>query len=260
MRERWLAVATALLTMLLVHDVRAAESDENLETAAWAALQSEVLGGGPVVYDKAVKVRMPRVVWEPHSVPVTINLSEMPGKVSKVVLFAENNPIQTAAQIMPRRPIEAVGLNIRLEQTTPVRVAALADDGVWHVTNVDVVVMFPGGCSKPQIDVAEDDVGLIAMKRFDQENGGQRLKLKINHPMDTGFATDEDGLLVPAYYLKTVTVADQAGPVADLITSAALASDPSFVFDLADIQQSVRVTARDSRGLAFEALEVPPTM
>ena len=75
----------------------------------------------------------------------------------------------------------------------------------------------------------------------------------INHPMDTGFASDKHGNPVPAYYIEAISIEDEAGPIADLVTWAALASDPSFTFDLPGMRQSVRVTARDSLGLVFDS-------
>jgi sulfur-oxidizing protein SoxY len=257
MQGRVLAVATAMLASVSAH---AAGGVDPLDSEIWEGLKDAYLGDGAVVYDQAVKLTMPRVVWEPFSVPVVINLSEDLGEVSEVVLFAENNPIQAAAQIFPHRAMRAIGMDIRLERSTPVRAAALDGDGVWHVANVEVVVMSPGGCSKPGDVVADSDLGAIAMKQFDREDGASRLKVKINHPMHTGFAADEDGEPIAAYYIDHVTVEDEAGPLADLTTWAALAADPSFFFDLAEARQSVRVTASDSKGLAFEALAPAPSM
>ncbi|MXX22745.1 MAG: hypothetical protein F4Z93_06520 [Rhodospirillales bacterium] len=147
-------------------------------------------------------------------------------------------------------------MNIRLEQTTPVRAAARDSDGVWHVASVRVEVMNPGGCTAAGgSGSAENPIGTIAMKRFRRPNSATRLKLRITHPMDTGLVTDEDGAVVPAYYVDTVTLADNAGPIADLVTSAALATNPDFYFDLPDRLQTVRVTASDSKGLTFDLLE-----
>ena len=248
MRNRLLTLAMAATLVVSGH----AASADPLNTEAWIDLKAAYLGDGAVVYDQAVKVRMPRVIWEPWSVPVEITLGAELGVVSEIFLFAENNPIPVAVQILPRRAMRAVGMNIRLERTTPVRAAARGEDGVWHVANVEVVVMSPGGCSTPNLALAESEVGLIATKLFDRDDGS-RLKVMINHPMDTGFASDKHGNPVPAYYIEAISIEDEAGPIADLVTWAALASDPSFTFDLPGTRQSVRVTARDSLGLVFDS-------
>lgn len=256
------AVATLALPVIVViaavaaTGARAGEIDP-IGSAVWPELRAAYLGDAPVSFDYTVGLVMPRTVDDAFSVPVVVKLSERLGPVSEIIVMAENNPIQAAAQIFPRRAFRTVGMNIRLEQSTPVRVAALDADGVWHVASVKVEVTNPGGCSAPQAGAGAGDVelGAIAVKRFKRPDRATRLKVGISHPMDTGFAPDPDGELVPAYYVDRVTVADAGGPIADLVTWAALSSDPSFFFDLADAQQSVRVTASDTRGLAFEALE-----
>lgn len=231
-----------------------------LASELWSDLKEVYLGDGPAVYDDTVRLIMPERVQDSHSVPVVLRLSPDLGQVSELVLIAENNPIQAAAQILPHRPLHAVGMNIRLERSTPVRAAALDEDGVWHVAGVEVVVMSPGGCSTPGAAMAERELGGIAITQFDRVGGASRLKVRINHPMDTGFVTADDGEPVPAYYIDTVRVEDEAGPVADMVTWAALASDPVFIFDLPDRRMSVRVSAADTKGLAFEALDPAPSM
>ena len=256
-----LAFAAAGLAALASGAVaHAADPADPLGSDLWDDLKGAYMGDAPVVYDEAVRLIMPLVVEDAHSVPVVVKISQDLGQVVELAVIAENNPIQTAAQVFPRRDMHAVGMNIRLEQSTPVRAAALDADGVWHVSSLEVTVMGPGGCSTPGGAMADNALGAIALKQFDRAGGASRLKVKINHPMHTGFAPGEDGKLVPAYYIEKVTVEDEDGPIADMITWAALASDPSFFFDLPDTQQSVRVQASDTKGFAFEALDPAPSM
>ncbi len=226
-----------------------------LESALWDELRAEYLGDAPVVYDYMINLIIPRTVEDAFSVPLVVNLSERIDPIEEVVVIAENNPIQVAARIFPRRTIRAIGMNIRLEQTTPVRVAARDANGLWHVASVTVEVNNPGGCTGGGGGFGDNPLGKIAMKRFKRPDNSTRLKFGITHPMHTGLAPDEDGEIIPAYYVDTLTVEDAAGPIADLVTWAAIASDPNFFFDLPDSLQSVRVTASDTLGLDFEALE-----
>jgi sulfur-oxidizing protein SoxY len=258
---RHLAAAIAVLT--LTATATQAGNRDPLSSLAWEDLRAEFLGDAPVVYDYMVRLIMPKTVEDAFSVPLVIKISDLIDPVVEIVVIAENNPIQAAVQIFPHHPMRAVGMNIRLEQSTPVRAAALDSNGVWHVASVRVKVNNPGGCSAPAAIVAGGDanpLGEIAMKRFKRADRQSRLKIGITHPMDTGFAPDAEGEIVPAYYVDTVTIADEAGPIAELVTWAALASNPSFFFDLPESQQSVRVTASDTRGLAFEGLDPAPSM
>ncbi len=251
-----LAFAGGIVALAMAANTAQSGDYDPMQSDLWADMQTEFLGDGPIKYDSQVRLIVPRTVEDAFSVPVVVELSDRVQPVEEVVVIAENNPIQTAARITPRRAIRSVGLNIRLEQTTPVRAAARDADGVWHVASVRVEVMNPGGCTAAGgTGVADNPLGAIAMKRFRRPHDVTRLKVGITHPMDTGLAPDDDGEIIPAYYLDTVTIADDAGPIADLVTSAALASDPNFYFDLPDSLQSVRVTASDTKGLLFDANE-----
>jgi len=258
--HRWALTAVGLATLTWASIASAADTVDPLGSELWPDLKEAYLGDAPVVYDKAVKLVMPLRVEDAANVPVIVRLSEDLGQVAELTVIAENNPIQAAAQIFPRRPMYTVGMNIRLERSTPVRAAALDANGVWHVSSLEIIVMGAGGCSAGGSDMAGNELGEIAVRQFNRADGASRLKVKINHPMDTGFAPGEDGELVPAYYIEKMTVEDEFGPVADMITWAALSSDPSFFFDLPDRRQSVRVHASDTNGLAFEALDPAPSM
>ncbi len=227
-----------------------------IRSAWWADMHQELLGEGPVKYDYQVRLVIPRTVEDAFSVPLVVEFSERVQPVEEVVIIAENNPIQTAARMFPRRPLRLVGMNIRLEQTTPVRAAARDAEGVWHVASVRVEVQNPGGCTAAGgAGSAENPVGTIAIKRYRRPHNVTRLKVGITHPMDTGLVEDAEGAVVPPYYVDTVTLGDASGPIADLVTSAALAANPDFYFDLPDRLQTVRVRASDSRGLTFDLLE-----
>jgi len=88
-------------------------------------------------------------VEEAFSVPVVMNFADTPFDIAEVALIAENNPFPMVARIYPQRPVTAIGFNIRLEMSTPVRAAVMDGDGVWHVVSKEVLVMTPGGCSAP---------------------------------------------------------------------------------------------------------------
>ncbi len=251
-----LALLTFCTAVLVATAAPRAGDYDPMRSAFWADMQTAFLGDGPIKYDAQVRLVMPRTVEDAFSVPIVVELSDRVQPAEEVVVIAENNPIQTAARIFPRRTIRSVGMNIRLEQTTPVRAAVRDADGVWHVASVRVEVQNPGGCSAMGGGgSAENPLGTIVMKRFRRPNSVTRLKMGITHPMDTGLVTTEDGDVVPAYYVEKVTLADAAGPIADLVTSAALATDPDFYFDVPDRLQSVRIRASDSKGLTFDFLE-----
>jgi sulfur-oxidizing protein SoxY len=175
---------------------------------------------------------------------------------NKLILLIENNPIQQVISLKPYRSIEAIGMNVRLEDDSPIRVAILDNDGNWNIGSKMVFVASAGGCSTPACDPAIEVcepgiVGKIAVKEYEREAGAQRIKLKITHPMETGFVVDTEGEIIPEYFIKNIHVDDIDGPIADITTFAALSSDPVLLLDLPEKGQSVRVHVMDSHGLEF---------
>jgi hypothetical protein len=78
--------------------------------------------------------------------------------------------------------------------------------------------------------------------------------------METGFVVDVDGEIIPEYFVKTIHVDDRDGPIADIITYAALSSDPVILLDLPEKGQSVRIHVVDSHGLEFFSYKKDTTM
>lgn len=247
------ATLAAFIVSATAFTAQADTERDPFRSPIWADLHETELGGAPVVYDNSVFLAVPDEVLDAANVPVLMKFTKKLGEVREIALFAEHNPIQSALRIYPHRPLRSVGFNIRLEQSTPVRAAVLDGEGVWHVASKRVFVAVPGGCSALPPG-GGSEIGEIAVKQFDRAGGASRVKVKINHPMHTGFAATDEGDIVPAYYLDRITIADETGPIADMTTWAALSSDPVFILDLPERQQSIRVSAHDSAGLAFETL------
>ena len=231
-----------------------------LATAVWQDILDIEFDGASVVYDDSLHLVVPDRVEEAFSVPVVMNFVETPYEVTEIALFAENNPFPTVARIFPQRPLNAVGFNIRLEQSTPVRVAAMDRDGVWHIVSREVHVASPGGCSGVGGGGGALGLGEIATRQFVRPDGDSRLKVKIGHPMHTGLVLDPFGDAIPEYYIEQVSVSDDRGQLANMQLTASVAADPVFMFELPDTQQSVRINATDTEGDIFEFEDRPSSM
>jgi len=251
-----IAVAAALLAGASGAAAAAEPGADPLASPVWDEVRAEFLPGEAVRFDEAVSLVMPADIENSSDVPLAIRLDAALGQPREIIVIAENNPIRNVVRLFPHRPISAIGLKIRLEMSTPVRAAALDADGVWHVGSAWANVLTPGGCSAP-ITVSSAElgarVGEIAVTTFGRPDGVERLKFRIIHPMETGFAFTPEGAEIPAYFVEQVAVSDGAGPVADMMTWAAMAPDPIFTLDVPELGQSLRIDARDSHGLAFEA-------
>ena len=233
---------------------------ENLDpqnSLIWNELRLALLGeNSRVTFVEDVKVIMQDHVEEPHEVPLIVKIPKRLHAFTKFILIIENNPIQQVIEVNPYKKIEALGMNVRLEDDSPVRAAVLDKEGIWHIGSKMVFVSSPGGCSSPSCDPTvelceQGEIGKIAVKQYIREGQAERIKLKITHPMETGFVVGVDGEIIPEYYVNKIHVDDNNGPIADIATYAALSSDPVILLDLPEKGQSIRVHVKDSQGLEF---------
>ena len=231
----------------------------------WSQVREEYSITGKVIFDDNVRVIMQDFVEEPHEVSLIVKIPDYLRSIEEFVLLIENNPIQEAIRIYPHRPIEAVGMNVRLEDDSPVRAALKDSSGIWHVGSKMVFVKSPGGCSLPSCDPETQtcetaELGKILISQFNREAGAWRVKTKINHPMDTGFVVADDGDVVPSYYIDQINFSDENGTIAVMETYAALSTNPVIMLDLPSRGQNVRINVRDIKGLHFEATEPAPSI
>ncbi len=254
-------IVAALGVVLSASSTAWAETEvDPLSSAIWQDILDVEFDGAPVVYDDSMHLVVPDRVEEAFSVPVVMNFVETPYQVTEIALFAENNPFPTIARIYPQRPLNAVGFNIRLEQSTAVRVAAMDNEGVWHIVSREVEVASPGGCSGAGGGGGALALGEIATKQFARADGDSRLKVRIGHPMHTGLVLDPYGDAIPEYYIDRFSVSDDLGDLASMQLTASVAADPVFMFELPDTQQSVRINAVDTEGDVFEFEDRPSAM
>ncbi|MDP6953647.1 MAG: quinoprotein dehydrogenase-associated SoxYZ-like carrier [Alphaproteobacteria bacterium] len=253
------AATVTLLLAIAPAAAQAAASADPLGTETWQDILDLEFDGAEVVYDESFHLMVPETVEEAFSVPVLMNFVEAPFEVAEIALFAENNPFPQVVRIYPHRPLDAVGFNIRLERSTPLRAAAMDPDGVWHIVHREVFVGTPGGCSAGAGGGSGGPrIGDISMRQFVRTDGESRLKVRIAHPMDTGLATNEfTGEAIPAYYIDQVIISDDKGSLARMLLWASIAANPTILLDLPETQQSVHISASDTDGDAFEIDAIP---
>ncbi len=245
------AMFTVMAVALYAPQGVAESRSDPLNSEMWRGILEMEFEGADVVYDESIYLVVPDQVEEAFSVPVVMNFADTPYEVAEIALFAENNPFPTVARIYPQRPFKAVGFDIRLEESTPVRAAIMDADGLWHIVHKQVQVMTPGGCSAPDGAGGGAGRGEIAMRQFVRADGDSRLKVKIGHPMHTGLVLDAAGDVIPAQYIERLSVSDEFGGLASMVLWASVAADPVFMFDIPETQQSVRISAEDTDGMSF---------
>jgi sulfur-oxidizing protein SoxY len=220
-----------------------------LESPMWDYHAAKLFADAPIVFDDRVKVHLPMLVENQHVLPVTVDARAI-ADVTRIVIFADLNPIPVAVEYVPLDAQAFVATRIKLDQRTPVRAAVLTADGVWHLAGqwVDAA---GGGCSAPPVSRVRGDWAnhLGEMRGAAWDNGDTtRVRVAFRHPMDTGMV-DNIGI----YNIENLTVSNAEGKVlARMTIHASVSEDPSFTIKLAPNQTgALAVRARDTGGLEF---------
>ena len=241
-----------LIAILLIHAPGFAHGGppaDPLGSPMWPDMVERLLGGGPVVFDDKVSVIVPSVVENQAQVPVTADARRLPG-VAKLVVFADLNPIQHVLSLTPGQSAPYVSFRMKVEQTTPVRAAALTSDGVWHVGGVNLEAA-GGGCSAPAMARNEESwsvtLGQAQGRIWRDAPGLARVRLRMRHPMDTGLARDN----TPAFYIEHISLSARAGsPLVKLEMFEPVSEDPTvtLIVPLSASESGLDVEGRDSNG------------
>lgn len=236
----------------------AGESDP-LQSPVWDMVASKTFGGAPYVFDDRVKVIVPMVVEDQAQVPVTADARAVPD-VTQLALIADLNPIQHVLTLHIKKAEPYLSVRVKIEQSTPVRAAAMTSDGVWHVGGVQLEAQ-GGGCSSPAMARKDADWATTAGRSqgriWRDADGSARLRLRVRHPMDTGLAKDG----TPAFFIEKTEVKDPSGDgMATLEMFEPVSEDPTvtLLLKLAPSAGGVTIDGRDNNGGLFRSVVPAP--
>lgn len=220
-----------------------------LGSPMWEAHAAALFGDAPVRFDPRVRVEMPALAENQHAFPVTVDARGI-GRVVRLVLFADLNPIPVAVDYRPVAAEPFLATRIKLDQRTPVRGAVQLEDGSWHVWG-DWIDAAGGGCSAPPVSRVKGDwathLGEMRGSAWPVDGGtATRLRFTIRHPMDTGYVEN-----IATYHVDALRIVDGDGNVlGEMDVFASVAEDPAFtVMPLAGGELTVE--ARDTNGREY---------
>lgn len=245
-----LAPLVMVMLMLSAWPVPAAATGDPLESFMWERYRARFLGDTPVRFDDRVRVITPDFAEDSGRVPVSVEAPAFDGRFQRMLLWIELNPIPLVFDYRPLSDgLARVALNVRLEQSSPVR-AALLSDGVWYVGSARVEGE-GGGCSTPgiakQVDDWSETFGRVAARRF-ADPAGSRLRVKLFHPMDSGLIPSVD-----AFYVERVAFLRDGEPVARFDWHASVSENPELAVTLSGGEDAAyRFQARDNNGNEFD--------
>ncbi|HNC68630.1 MAG TPA: quinoprotein dehydrogenase-associated SoxYZ-like carrier, partial [Thauera aminoaromatica] len=224
-----------------------------LDSPRWEDMRKSFFADVTVVFDERVKVSGPAVAEDSLNVPVNVDASALPG-VEELIVFADFNPIVKALRFEPGAAQPRLGFRIKLQQSSPVRAAARTADGVWHVGGAWITAT-GGGCTLPSVGSGspewQERLNEVNGKLWPRVDGGERLRMRIIHPMDTGLAAG-----IPAFHIEDIVIADAEGRTLSRIQPLEPVSEnPSFTLDLRAAAPGARlhVAGRDNNGNRIDA-------
>jgi sulfur-oxidizing protein SoxY len=219
---------------------------------------AEYLPGGPIVFDGKVKVGLVALAEDPATVPVTVDASALED-VQRIVVFADYSPIPHVLTYYPIAASPTLSFHFKVEQSTALRAAAQTKDGVWHVGAAEVSAA-GGGCTMPAKQHGEKDwhsrLNEVRARIWRRGGDDARLRLRIQHPMDTGLAPG-----IPAFHIETVEIATPDGALLGRIElHEPVSENPTLTLEprAPSGLDALRVTGRDNNGNSFDALVPAP--
>lgn len=249
-------IAALLGPALASASAGAAGLPDPLDSARWQDMRQQYFAQARVSFDPRVKVSAPGVAEDPLQVPVTVDASALPD-VRQVLVIADFNPYPLALRFSPQGAKAFLGFRLKLQQSSPVRAAALDGEGIWHVGGVWVNTT-GGGCSLPAVGSGSPEwqqrLNQVSGRLWDRGGDGERLRLRLIHPMDTGLAPG-----IPAFYLQEIALADAAGAELMHIESfEPVSENPVFTLNLQPgTPAPIQVRGRDNNGNQVDARVEP---
>ncbi len=212
-----------LLVSLSVGIVNAADS------LRWQTLREQFFKNAKIVDDARVQVIGPTSAEDSMNVPISVRMDGL-GEVEEVHVLVDYNPIIKAIEFFPIKAAPALTFRLKLQQSSPVRALARTKDGVWH-HGMTVIEAAGGGCTAPSTGSAAPDwtaaLNKVASKQFARD-GLTRIRLQIQHPMDTGLAPG-----VPAFFIEKLAVVDgQNQELMRLHVFEPISENPIFSIDV----------------------------
>lgn len=247
---RWIAV----VVVSLLSAIAWANEPDPLNSPQWEFVHHRFLKGEPYQFDGKVKVEAPPAAEDSLNVPVSFQVEGLES-IQEVVVIADLNPIQQVLRFRPKDMRPHLSFRMKLQQGSPIHVAAKTADGVWHLGGVWVDAA-GGGCTLPSVGTSSGDwtktLGKVSANVWQRPDGSNRLRVRLMHPMDTGLAAG-----IPTFHIENLNVLDKEGNVlAELDLFEPISENPMLSFDVAK-QTQFKLEGRDNNGNRIQA-EVAP--
>lgn len=232
---------------------------------SWPGIHAEAFAGRPIKDGRGViKLTAPYRPEDVRSVPIAADITLSEGRTIKAISFVvDENPSPVAAvfRLGDGRSNAHLGVHIRLDQQSDVRVVVETSDGMLYMA--EQLVKFAGGqasCSAPPVgDPAEIAASMGKMELAtlgDKPSGSHqtgRARYALSHPNHTGMVLDPVTLLyIPLLMVERIEAWQGDELVLEMAGSISLAQNPAVAFDfVTNGTTEMTMTARDTSGAVW---------
>ena len=212
----------------------------------WDDVRAALFGDRPIkAGGAALTLQAPYRAEDQRAVPLAVEARLADGrKIKAITLIVDENPSPVAAvfRFADQRDRASLGVNIRLDHASPIRVIVEASDGALYMTEKFVKASGLGVCSAPPSGDPEVAARTMGEMQFtdltgsDNAVGATRFRrtaqLDIKHPQNTGMQMNQITLLyVPLRFISAVEVRVGGQKLFDMESGMTLSENPHIVFD-----------------------------
>ncbi len=241
-------VCSRVICILLLFSISCFAQKDPLNSPMWNDVKKMFLKDEAFVFDsKNIIIKVPSFADNPLQVPVYVDASYYKN-ASRLILFADLNAIIPIVDMQLFDFKAIISLNMKIAQGTPLRAAIKDKNGLWHIASSQIK-SFGGGCSVASeastLADKESQFGKYKINTFELENGN-RIKLSIYHPMDTGLFIGN-----PEFFINEIKISKENKTIALLKTYASISENPRLIFETLNSSQEYKIQINDTDGNEF---------
>jgi sulfur-oxidizing protein SoxY len=214
--------------------------------SAWDDIRPTAFGERAIADGQGLLAfKAPYRAEDQRAVPISVEATFTDGrKVKSVTFVVDENPMPVAAvfRFADDRDRVALGVNIRLDHASPIRVIVEASDGALYMAEKFVKASGLGVCAAPPVGDERELARTMGQMRLADLTGSDaaaaatRLRrhasLDIRHPQNTGMQMNQITMLyIPLRYLSALEVHEGDAKLFDLEGSMTLSENPHIEFD-----------------------------
>ncbi len=213
-----------------------------------ADLKKEFFGDREVLFDdEHILIDVPLFADNPAQVHISIDASYYKN-AKKMIIFADRNLILPVLELSVVDVIPAFAFNIKLAQSSPLRVAVLDKKDIWHLFTADMQSK-GNGCgvkSTPkQVGDVMENLGRYRSK-LTKNGDAYDLKFSIFHPMETGILLGHS-----PFFIDHIRIFDRDRVVVDFEPTVVVSQNPRFEFVGLHGSGDFKVVMNDTDGNEF---------